>query len=94
MTEPIEPTMLIRTIGGEPMLSADAMSLLFGVTPEAITEHSTDPMTVFPAEWIKAGRRRTREAQAATGKDDILAVLAYWARKDRDMVITVEDGDQ
>lgn len=91
MTEPIE---LIRNIDGEPMLTADALSLLFGVTPEAITKHSTDPMTVFPAKWIKAGRRRTREAQAATGKDDILAVLAYWARKDRDMVITVEEGDQ
>uniref|UniRef100_A0A5Q5BKV4 Uncharacterized protein n=2 Tax=unclassified Mycobacterium TaxID=2642494 RepID=A0A5Q5BKV4_MYCSS len=91
MTEPIE---LIRNIHGEPMLTSDALALLFGVTPEDIVAHSTDPSTDFPNAWIRAGRRRSREAQAATGKDDILAVLAYWARKDRDMVITVEDGDQ
>lgn len=93
MTEPLEPTVLIRNIDGEPMLSADALSLLFGVTAEAITAHSTHPATSFPRAWIKAGRRRTSEAAAATGSRDLLDVLAYWAKRDRDMVITVEGGD-
>lgn len=92
-----EHTILIETIDGEPMLSADALSLLFGVPTENITkfskEHSTAAGTVFPHTWLQAGRRRAREAAAATGENDIFTALTYWAARDRDaIVITNEVG--
>lgn len=90
-------TILIETIDGEPMLSAEALSLLFGVPTEDITEfskeHSNPHGTVFPKTWLQAARRRAREAAAATGENDILTVLGFWAARDRNaVVIPVEEG--
>ncbi len=92
-----EHNILIETIDGEPMLSADALSLLFGVPTEDINkfskEHSTAAGTVFPQTWLQAGRRRAREAAAATGENDILSALSFWAARDRNaIVIPIEEG--
>lgn len=82
---------IARTINGEPMLSPDGMSLLFGVDTELVTARCRrDP--VLPAVWIDAGRRRAAEFRSVTGHNDMLGSLTYWAAKERNATI-VEDGD-
>jgi hypothetical protein len=88
---------LTRTIDGEPMLSVDALSLLFGVDAELITAHSkratADGRTPFPSAWLQAGRRRTSQAAAATGSRDLFDVLNYWAEHDRGMTVVFQDAE-
>jgi hypothetical protein len=71
----------IEVINGEPMLDVNAMSLLFGVAPDAITATLRENPAI-PYEWVQAGRRRAREAMSRTGSDDLLDALSYWARQD------------
>jgi hypothetical protein len=43
---------------------------------------------------MKAARRRWREASAATGSDELLSVLGYWAQRDLGSGITIDsNGD-
>lgn len=61
---------------GEPMLSIDAMGLLFGVTGDEIRESmreqgAPEKPWVIPPEWIKQGRRIARESMAATGSTSL-----------------------
>lgn len=75
----------IATDGGEPLLDPTALGLLFGIAPETIraqAHYDSDGYAWFRPEWIRAGRRRAREAAARTGSDDMAAVLEYWARQD------------
>jgi hypothetical protein len=75
----------IATDGGGPLLDPTALGLLFGIAPETIraqVHYDSEGYATFPLEWIRAGRRRAREAAAHTGIDDMGAVLAYWARQD------------
>jgi hypothetical protein len=90
-----KPAVLITEVDGVEVMSCEALSLLFGVTPEEIAEylksHIVDGMTAFPADWLKAGRRRISEAAAATGERELLRVLAYWGRRDRNAEIVLID---
>lgn len=90
------PIELIRDVDGEPMLTMDALSLMFGVGVELITAHTrrtfAEGHVVFPAAWLRAGRRRASEAAAATGSRDVLDVLTYWARRDHGAEIVLVDG--
>jgi hypothetical protein len=88
---------LTELVNGEPMVSADGMALLFGVSVElvrALSAKSTRAgQTPMPEAWLKAGRRRAREAMAATGHSDMCSALAYWARRDFGTdVIDLADG--
>lgn len=83
-------TVTVAEIGDEPMLDDRAMMLLFGVDPAAIRALPTvDGAARIPREWVKRGRRRTREAQAATGSTDLLDVLQYWAERDHGAALEV-----
>src|SRR4051812_29575182 len=62
----------------EAITAPEAWSLLFGVSVEEIRAHEGR----ISGEWTKAGRRRIREAQAALGGGDMIAILEYWAAKD------------
>jgi hypothetical protein len=77
---------LTELVNGEPMVSADGMALLFGISVELVRAHSAKASygdrTPIPEAWIKSGGRRAREAMATTGRDDMCAALAYWARRD------------
>lgn len=64
--------------GPDPKFDAAAAVLLFGVTVDQIKAAAAAGPT--PAEWIKAMRRRANEAFAATGGEDLLDILEYWAR--------------
>jgi hypothetical protein len=73
----------IHNVDTEPMLDAQAMSLLFGVRVEDI--HALpmqDGHTTIPHEWTRRGKQRANEAMAHTGSDFILDILQYWAQKD------------
>lgn len=88
---------LTELVNGEPMVSSDGMALLFGVSPELVRAHSAKStlgsQTPIPDAWVKAGRRRAREAMAATGRDDMCSALAYWARRDLGVdVVDLVDG--
>jgi hypothetical protein len=89
------PTMLITEIDGVSVMSAAALALLFGIPADDIVEHMKhniiDDMTRFPSSWLKAGKRRVKEASAATGVNDLLEVLEYWAARDLDAVIVPID---
>ncbi|MEB3034777.1 hypothetical protein [[Mycobacterium] nativiensis] len=98
MTAPIE---LTRNVNGEPMMSTDAMALLFGVPAETVASHlgaalaDTTGLTAvaMPPEWLRAGRRRTSEAAAATGSRELFAILAYWARRDLGAEVVFSDSE-
>lgn len=64
--------------GDDPKFDANGAALLFGVPVEQIKAAAAEGPT--PAEWIKAMRRRANEAFAATGGEDLLDILEYWAR--------------
>lgn len=97
MTNNPEPTVLITEHNGQDVMSADALSLLFGVPADDITEymktHIIDDMTVFPSAWLKAGKRRVKEASAAIGTNQLLEILEYWAHRDLDAVLVLIDDD-
>lgn len=82
---------LTRTVAGEPMMSADALALLFGIDAQVISDHMGATIAAghvqFPATWIKAGKRRSKEAAARTGSNNVFDVLSYWAARDLGAVI-------
>lgn len=72
-------TVTVSDLDGEPKLDAPGGALLYGVTVDQITAIAPG---LVPAEWIRAMRRRANEAFAATGGEDLLDILEYWARKE------------
>lgn len=92
-TAPIE---LTRSVNGEPMMSATAISLLFGVDSGVVEQYMRTNIIGcalrFPPEWIKAGKRRGKEAAAATGSNDVFDILAYWAQRDLGAEIVFTDS--
>ena len=71
---------------GEPMLSAKGMAVLFGLPLDEITEAgrraNSEEGWLIPEGWMRRGRLRSKEAQAATGGTDMDSVLAYWLDKE------------
>jgi len=95
MTTNHQPTVLITEVNGQDVMSADALALLWGIPADDITAymqtHVIDELVDFPLEWLKAGKRRVKEASAAVGTNQLLDVLAYWAARDRDADIVLID---
>lgn len=93
MNAPIE---LTRNVNGEPMMSAAAISLLFGIDADTVEKYMTANIIGgalrFPPEWIKAGKRRSKEAAAATGSNDMFDILAYYARRGLGAEIVCSDS--
>lgn len=87
---------LTRTVNGEPMMSADALALLFGLDAKRVRDYMTINAggIAFPSEWLRAGRRRASEAAAATGSRDVFDVLAFWARRDLGAEIVFTDNEE
>lgn len=78
---------LYRIIDGEPMLGPKGMSLLLGIPEQDILAESArhnGAQFPLPVEWIKSGRRRSKEYQAATGRTDVLGALEYWQAHERE----------
>jgi hypothetical protein len=81
MTDAI--TIHVTEVNGEPMIDSECMALMFGVTAADVRALPfADGCSRIPREWIKRGRRRTREAAAATGSAELLDILKFWAHKD------------
>jgi hypothetical protein len=72
-------SLVVKVVDGEPMIDTTAMSLLFGIPETAIAAHFNGNTLTLPAEWVRAGKRRAKEASARTGSDGLLPTLAYWA---------------
>jgi hypothetical protein len=68
---------------GEPILGAEGLALLYGVSVDEIRSYATpgdfDTTEWLPLELRKQGRRRAREAMAATGIDSVQSALEYFA---------------
>lgn len=72
-------------INGEPVVSAKGLALLLGVPEDqvrALALFRGTGVDALPDEWVKAGKRRSKEYQAATGRDDMLGALEYWAQRE------------
>jgi len=83
-------TITITEVGGEPMLCSKALALMFGVDVAALRALPiVAGSSTIPTEWIKRGRRRTREAAARVGSSAFEDVLGYWARQDYDAELEV-----
>jgi hypothetical protein len=87
------PRPWVRLVDGQLVLSARAVGLLVGV-PEAEvdsvmsaqldgTDKASWTVIDLPEEWMRRGRRRSREAAAALGSSDLLDVLAYYELAER-----------
>ncbi|OZE81925.1 hypothetical protein CH304_12805 [Rhodococcus sp. 15-649-1-2] len=78
-----------KEIDGDPMISTAGIALLFGISEELCNaeikrQRSTGAEGfVPPGEWIRNGRRRQKEYQAATGRNDMQGALEYWAAQDQ-----------
>lgn len=93
MTSP-EPKIIeikmYRHESGELLLSVEGIALLLGVDADDLRAHVaandigslTEAPKWIPNEWLKQGRRRSREAMAATGIDSMQSALEYWAEKE------------
>ncbi|WP_205874444.1 hypothetical protein [Mycobacterium camsae] len=76
-------TITIREIAGQQMIDSRGTALLYGVDPCAIEALPIVAGAMrIPHMWIKRGRRRAREAMAATGSESYVDCLQYWARRD------------
>lgn len=76
-------TVTIREIEGQQMLDSRGTALLYGVEPCAVEALPIiDGAMRIPHMWTKRGRRRAREAMAATGSKSYVDCLEYWARQD------------
>lgn len=67
---------------GEPMVSSRELALLLGVSEAELKAHAATAgtgATKLPAEWVARGRQRSRIYHQATGRDDMVSALAYWA---------------
>lgn len=81
-------TIIIRITehNGEIMMSPEALALIFGASREQIQLAAGGYYTI-PGEMVKNGKRRTREAFAAVGDEDIWKAMEYWAAKDHDAAV-------
>lgn len=78
-------TELYRIVDGEPMVSPKGVALLMGVTEDqvrAVSIFRGADVANLPPEWVKAGLRRRKEYEAATGRTDMIGALEYWAAKE------------
>ncbi|MCZ9635285.1 hypothetical protein [Rhodococcus sp. BH5] len=76
---------LYTYIDGVPMLSAEGMSVLFGVPLDEISaevQRQGGGNWSVPAEWVESGRERTDEYRRSTGGNDMLGALEFWAKRD------------
>lgn len=72
-------------IDGEPVVSAKGLSVLLGVPVDqvrALAQFRGTGVDSLPPEWVKAGIRRSKEYQAATGRNDMLGALEYWQQRE------------
>lgn len=70
-------------IDGEPVISDKGVSVLMGVPIEqirALAMFRGRGAVNLPDEWVKAGVRRRKEYEAATGRTDMLGALEYWSQ--------------
>lgn len=76
---------LYTYVDGEPVVSVKGLAILLGVPLDqvrALALFRGTGVGALPPEWVKAGKRRSKEYQAATGRDDMLGALEYWAAKE------------
>lgn len=83
--------LLARITPNGPLFSPEAISLLTGVSAADIRAEGVDSIEALPMAWVKAGRRRSAEARAVTGTADALTGLRYWAAKEFNRELTMED---
>jgi hypothetical protein len=77
---PIEYVVKFCDIDGELCIDNAGIRLLLGLSEEQAAAMLN--LTDMPAEWHQQGRRRSKEAAAHTGSEDLLDILEYWAAKD------------
>jgi len=69
-------------VTGVPVISTEEFALLFGVSPADVRSEleRQDSKGAFkiPADWVRTGRLRTKEYQAATGRTDMRGAIAYY----------------
>lgn len=71
---------------GEPAMSAEGLALLFGVSVDELRAKAIpgelDTRKWIPAEWFRAGRRRSGEAMAHGNSGALFDAVQYWAAKE------------
>jgi hypothetical protein len=85
-------TALVAVVDGKQQISALAAAVLIGVELETVAE-LVERGELFPVEWLQAKRRRRDEVKAATGSDDLVVALEYWALKDLGTHVVIVDGE-
>lgn len=66
---------------GKTVMSPTALALLCGIKVEDV-DTSWQAVEDLPAEWMKAARRRTREAGSRVNSNNVVDILRYWVRKE------------
>ena len=84
--------LLARITDEGPSWSPEAVSLMTGASPDEIRAAGVSSIEALPVEWLKAGRRRSAEARAVTGTNDALTALRYWAAKEFNRELIMEDA--
>lgn len=76
---------LIRT-DDDVLVDAMAGALLMGIPVDEVCVYMPDDgvtaIDVLPADWLRQGRRRSREAAAHMGTECLVDTLRFWAYVD------------
>lgn len=86
--------LLVKVTADGPLVSPEAVSLLTGVSADAIRAEMAAGVTrveALPLAWVQAARRRGAEARAVTGTADGLTGFRYWAAKEFNVELIIED---
>jgi hypothetical protein len=75
------PGWLIKRTDGKTAYGINAIALFYGLDADSI-DPCAQPLAQLSDEQKEIGRRRTEEARAATGTDEAVDILRYWARRD------------
>ncbi|CAM3108744.1 hypothetical protein BST27_18560 [Mycobacterium intermedium] len=88
MTDPI--VVRVRQVDGDLSLDSQALALAFGVDVAAVSALPVvDGASRIPREWARRGKRRAKEAAAHLNSEDLLDILAFWARQDHNAELQV-----
>ena len=72
---------LYEDLDGQPVVSTAGMAVLLGVSHSAVQKHAAQHgsgVIALPSDWVRAGKRRQKEFEAATGESGMKAAIDYF----------------
>lgn len=85
--------LLAQDVNGKAELTAAGVALVMDVPVNEVRakwDHTLGPASL-PAEWVRAGLRRSAEARAHGGDNSVQTVLGFWAQRDLSADVVIDE---